>query len=72
MRTRFFREWYTLAVFFPALCSFLVSAIPTKAQLWDVPPLPAVQYAAAPDGMTATIGKESVHMNLKDFAPRVF
>ena len=64
MRMRLFREWNIPAVFFPALCYLLGNAIPTKAQLWDVPPLPAVQIAAAPDGMTATIGKESVHISV--------
>ena len=64
MRIHFYREWNILAVFLPTLCSFLLGATPTKAQLWDVPPLPAVQYAAAPDGMTATIGKESVHISV--------
>ena len=64
MRIHFCREWNIPAVFFPVLCSFLLGAMPTKAQLWDVPPLPAVQYAAAPDGMTATIGKETVHISV--------
>lgn len=64
MRILPYREWNILAIFFSGLCSFLFNAAPTKAQLWDVPPLPAVQYAAAPDGMTATIGKESVHISV--------
>ena len=64
MKRRLFREWNIPAVFFPAICYFLVNAIPTRAQLWDVPPLPAVQYVTAPDGMTATIGTESVHISV--------
>lgn len=64
MRILPYREWNILAIFFSGLCSFLFNAAPTKAQLWDVPPLPAVQYVAAPDGMTATIGTESVHISV--------
>jgi alpha-D-xyloside xylohydrolase len=34
------------------------------AQLWDVPPLPPVKYAQAQDGISATIGNESVHISV--------
>lgn len=34
------------------------------AQLWDVPPLPTVKYAQAQDGISATIGNESVHISV--------
>ena len=59
-----FRKWSVTAVFISALSYFLAGAAPTKAQLWDVPPLPAVQYALATDGMTATIGTETVHISV--------
>jgi alpha-D-xyloside xylohydrolase len=39
-------------------------AKPATAQLWDVPPLPPVKYAQAQDGITATIGNESVHISV--------
>ena len=46
-----------------AMCSFLGSA-PARAQLWDVPPLPPVQYAQSPDGITATVGNEHVQISV--------
>lgn len=42
----------------------LAGTLPATAQLWDVPPLPPVRYAPAPDGMTATIGTENVHISV--------
>jgi alpha-D-xyloside xylohydrolase len=46
-----------------AMC-FLLWAIPTRAQLWEVPPLPPVRYAESPDGITATVGKENLHISV--------
>ena len=43
---------------------FLWSATEARAQLWDVPPLPPVKYAQAPDGMTAKVGDESLHISV--------
>src|SRR2546426_3984805 len=43
---------------------FLQSASEAKAQLWEVPPLPPVKDAPASDGMTATVGNESVHISV--------
>jgi alpha-D-xyloside xylohydrolase len=62
MRTSYFRKSNVWTILFPALCFFLGSGTQAKAQLWDVPPLPPVQYASAPDGMTATVGTESLHI----------
>jgi alpha-glucosidase (family GH31 glycosyl hydrolase) len=47
-----------------AMCCFLWGTAEARAQLWDVPPLPPVKYAPAPDGMTATIGNESLHVSV--------
>ena len=49
-------------VFVLALCCFGTKA--TRAQLWDVPPLPPVKVTPAPDGLTATIGSESLHISV--------
>ncbi len=64
MRATSVRLWNTWTVLVPALCCFLGSATQVKAQLWDVPPLPPVKYAPAPDGMTATVGNESIHFSV--------
>jgi len=45
-------------------CCFLWSAAPARAQLWDLPPLPPVKYAPAPDGMTAMVGNETVRISV--------
>jgi alpha-D-xyloside xylohydrolase len=50
--------------FFIGLWCFLGGTTEARAQLWDVPPLPPVKYAAAPDGMTATVGNESLHISV--------
>jgi len=42
----------------------LWSATEARAQLWNVPPLPPVKYAQAPDGMTAKVGDESLHISV--------
>src|SRR5579863_4185660 len=49
---------------FLGLCCLLWVSEHATAQLWDVPPLPPVKYAQAQDGMTATIGNESVHISV--------
>jgi len=49
-------------VFVLALCCFGTKT--TRAQLWDVPPLPPVKVTPAPDGLTATIGSESLHISV--------
>jgi alpha-D-xyloside xylohydrolase len=46
------------------MCCFLWSTMKARAQLWDVPPLPPVKHAPAPDGMTATVGSESLHISV--------
>ena len=35
-----------------------------RGQLWEVPPLPSVKHAPAPDGMTVTVGSESLHISV--------
>jgi len=46
------------------MCCFFLSATSGSAQLWEVPPLPAVTVALAPDGMTATVGTENLHISV--------
>jgi len=55
------RSWTSL---FLGMCGFLWSTTEARAQLWEVPPLPLVKYAPAPDGMTATVGSESLHISV--------
>ncbi len=55
------RIWTSL---FFGTCCFLWSTMEARAQLWEVPPLPPVKYAPAPDGMTATVGSESLHISV--------
>src|SRR6185312_16982803 len=55
---RFWMIWVILA----SLC--VVGTKPAEAQLWDVPPLPPVKVAPAPDGLTAAIGNETVHISV--------
>jgi alpha-D-xyloside xylohydrolase len=43
---------------------FLWSPTEARPQLWEVPPLPRVKYAQAPDGMTAEVGDESLHFSV--------
>ena len=43
---------------------FFSSTKTANAQLWDVPPFPPVKFAPAPDGLTATIGQESLHISV--------
>src|SRR5579872_459741 len=52
------------ASLFLGLCWLPGVGKPATAQLWEVPPLPPVKYAKAQDGMTATIGSESVHISV--------
>src|SRR5579863_7094998 len=47
-----------------AICCFLWNAIPAGAQLWEVPPLPPVKYGQVPDGITATVGNENLHISV--------
>jgi len=49
---------------FFGLCCLTWMAKEATAQLWDVPPLPPVKYVRAQDGITATIGNESVHISV--------
>jgi len=51
-------------VYILAICWFFWGTTEARAQLWEVPPLPPVKYAPAPDGMTATIGNESLHVSV--------
>ena len=46
------------------MCCFLWSAAQARSQLWEVPPLPPVNYAPAPDGMTATVGNDRLHISV--------
>jgi alpha-D-xyloside xylohydrolase len=48
---------------FLGICCFC-GATKASAQLWEVPALPPVKYAQAPDGMTATVGSESLHISI--------
>ena len=50
------------AILASALCVFDTKT--AEAQLWDVPPLPPVKVAPAPDGLTAAIGNETVHISV--------
>jgi alpha-D-xyloside xylohydrolase len=45
---------------FLGMCCFLWSTTEAQAQLWETPPLPPVKVTSAPDGMTASVGNESV------------
>ena len=49
---------------FLGLCGLTGTATQATAQLWEVPQLPPVKYAQVRDGMTATIGNESVHISV--------
>src|SRR5579864_874315 len=59
--TLFLSSWTSL---FFGLCCLTWMTKQATAQLWDVPPLPPVQYAQAQDGISATIGNESVHISV--------
>ena len=62
MRSRLLRLWMFCAILASVLCVFGTKT--AEAQLWDVPPLPPVKVAPAPDGLTATIGNETVHISV--------
>ncbi len=49
---------------FLGLCWFPWGSEQAAGQLWDVPPLPPVRYVQAQDGITATVGNESVHISV--------
>jgi alpha-D-xyloside xylohydrolase len=59
----FFRRWQVWPLLL-CTCCFLCRATSASAQLWEVPPLPAITYAPASDGMTATMGNESLHISV--------
>jgi len=61
---RTFRQFPISALLFLRLCCFVLNGAEASAQLWDVPPLPPVKYAPVADGMTATIGSESLHISV--------
>jgi hypothetical protein len=46
------------------MCCCFFGATSASAQLWEVPPLPTVTVALAPDGMTATVGTENLHISV--------
>jgi alpha-D-xyloside xylohydrolase len=46
------------------LCCFPGNAKPARAQLWEVPPLAPVTATQAPDGMSAKVGSESLHISV--------
>jgi hypothetical protein len=54
---------WNIWIFVLAMCS-LLSSTPARAQLWEVPPLPPVKYAQSQDGITATVGKENLHISV--------
>ncbi len=62
MRSTLLRLWMFCAILASALCVFDTKT--AEAQLWDVPPLPPVKVAPAPDGLTAAIGNETVHISV--------
>jgi len=47
-----------------AICSFLGTAPDAEGQLWEVPPLPQVKYSQVADGITATVGNDSLHISV--------
>ena len=47
-----------------AMCCLLWNPTAARAQLWETPPLPAVKYAPAPDGMTFSVGAEQVRVSV--------
>ena len=46
------------------ICCCFLSVASASAQLWEVPPLPTVTVTPAADGMTATVGPESLHISV--------
>ena len=56
-------RWNVLFSFY-GLIFFLAAAPRVRAQLWEVPPLPPITYAPVADGMTATVGSESLHISV--------
>jgi alpha-D-xyloside xylohydrolase len=46
------------------LCGLPGSAKLARAQLWEVPPLPPVTAVQVPDGMSAKVGSESLHISV--------
>jgi alpha-D-xyloside xylohydrolase len=62
MRSTLLRIWVSSAILASALCVFDTKT--AEAQLWDVPPLPPVKVAPVPDGLTAAIGNETVHISV--------
>jgi len=54
---------WNIRLSFLAMCFLLFRAL-AGAQLWEVPPLPPVRYAQAQDGITATVGNESLHISV--------
>jgi alpha-D-xyloside xylohydrolase len=55
---------WSRALLILSLFSLVQSPLALKAQLWEVPPLPAVTHAEAADGLIATVGKESLHISV--------
>lgn len=49
---------------FLLVCCLLQSAENVHAQLWEVPPLPPVKAVPVQDGITASVGKESIHISV--------
>ena len=55
-------RWHFFFSFFGLV--FFATAPEVRAQLWEVPPLPPVTYAPVSDGMTVTVGNESLHISV--------
>jgi alpha-D-xyloside xylohydrolase len=64
MRTTPLRQWNVRTSFLLGACCLLLSARQADGQLWEVPPLPTVKEAPAPDGMTVSVGDESLHISV--------
>ena len=55
--------WPKALLIFSLLCLVQIPQA-LMAQLWEVPPLPSVTAAQGADGLTATVGKESLHISI--------
>lgn len=58
------RHWKVWTPLVLGVCCLVFCAKETRAQLWEVPPLPPVKTTPGPDGLTATIGNESLHISV--------
>jgi alpha-D-xyloside xylohydrolase len=70
---KIFRGKNVTRVMIPKLCTvgcallvtiYCLLGLPTDARAQDSPPLPAVKFAAATDGMTVSVGDEQIHISV--------